>query len=507
MKKVYLFVLLMLMLQMVQAATSISVSDVLSKIKKYEGSKATGGFYLLDSIIENNSSNECQEKYLYSFAGAVNEVVITESYYRFNSNNIFGLSDSSRFSCDLLNKRITEMNFTWNNTSNKWVSLYKTEYTFDNEYHIILKISYSWSASTNSWGFYSKIENAYSKDGSQTLEAYYVWDSLLKKWIGDEEDGKTEWLVDNTGKEIQINSDWDDEKDTWEYSNKYESITYEPGDSSLFSFYFWDSSVGTWKNTINYKTEVTSVGNKKIDIRYTWDNVGNCWVNNSKSETTTEIVDNVGNNEVHVYSSWSTLTKAWELSSKSEYTLDINKNTTAVSDFSFIKETQSWKRINKYEYTFDLNSNKTSQTFFSVYSNDSSSISMKEVWIYDNQGNMIQQESYSDVVEYVDGDFHWFLGLTSSEHYYYTFVTNTSVSKAIDKNEYSLYPNPVSGTFRINGVTDGAFIQILNLNGHVLSNKRINGDNPVSVGDLPEGLYFVKIPTDNGSVILKMVKE
>jgi hypothetical protein len=506
MKKVLFLVLLLLTLQTGQAATSISVSDVLSKIKKYEVSKVTGGFYLLDSIIENNSSNECQEKYLYSFAVADNEVFITESYYRIKSN-ILGLSDSSRFSCDLLNKRITEMNFTWSSSSNKWVSSYKTDYTFDNEYHIILQTSYFWNASTNSWGFYSKIENAYSNDGNQTLEAYYDWDSQQNKWIGDEEDGKTEWLIDNTGKEISISSDWNDDTDAWEYSNKREYVSYESGDSSLSSFYYWDSSIGTWKNTSNSKTEVTSVGNNEINIHYAWDNVGNCWVNESKSETTTESAENGGSNIVSISSSWSTLTNAWEFSSKVDYTLDNNKNTTAYSYFSYDKEIQDWKKIDKLEYTFDLNSNKTSETDYSVYSNDSSSISNKKIWIFDNQGNLTKQEYYDDYCKYIDGDFYWFYGLISSEHYYYTFLTNASVSKATHKNDYSIYPNPVSSAFRIKGVADGAHVQILNLNGQVLSKKRINGNNPVSVGDLSKGLYLVKIPTSYGSVVLKIEKK
>lgn len=49
-------------------------------------------------------------------------------------------------------------------------------------------------------------------------------------------------------------------------------------------------------------------------------------------------------------------------------------------------------------------------------------------------------------------------------------------------------------------------VEIVNLSGKVLNSQSFTGKS-VNVSALPQGVYFVKLETDNGIVIQKFIKE
>jgi hypothetical protein len=71
----------------------------------------------------------------------------------------------------------------------------------------------------------------------------------------------------------------------------------------------------------------------------------------------------------------------------------------------------------------------------------------------------------------------------------------------------SIYPNPVSESFKIIGLNERADLVIIDLNGKVVFNKQIRENESVSVEELPKGMYIVRIVTSAGSVERKLVKE
>jgi hypothetical protein len=84
-------------------------------------------------------------------------------------------------------------------------------------------------------------------------------------------------------------------------------------------------------------------------------------------------------------------------------------------------------------------------------------------------------------------------------------ATDLTVTKAFG-DEISVYPNPVTDVFTINGIEGTATLQIINTNGQVVKNELINSGQKVSVGDLPQGIYIVKLTTENGVAEKKLVK-
>lgn len=82
----------------------------------------------------------------------------------------------------------------------------------------------------------------------------------------------------------------------------------------------------------------------------------------------------------------------------------------------------------------------------------------------------------------------------------------TAVSELLDA-KVSLYPNPVTTSFQINGI-EGTYTVILSdLNGKNLFTKQVIGNENISVTNLPKGMYIAKIITKEGTIEKKIVKE
>jgi hypothetical protein len=85
-------------------------------------------------------------------------------------------------------------------------------------------------------------------------------------------------------------------------------------------------------------------------------------------------------------------------------------------------------------------------------------------------------------------------------------ATDLTVTKAFG-NKISVYPNPVTDIFTINGIEGTATLQIINTNGQVVKNELINSGQKVSVGNLPQGMYIIKLTTENKKVEKKLIKQ
>jgi hypothetical protein len=71
-----------------------------------------------------------------------------------------------------------------------------------------------------------------------------------------------------------------------------------------------------------------------------------------------------------------------------------------------------------------------------------------------------------------------------------------------------MYPNPSSNfvTIEVTSLTN-AKLQVLDVTGKVLMNESLNNTtNSVSVQQLPTGLYFFKITSNEGTATSKIIK-
>ena len=78
----------------------------------------------------------------------------------------------------------------------------------------------------------------------------------------------------------------------------------------------------------------------------------------------------------------------------------------------------------------------------------------------------------------------------------------------IYNDNLKLYPNPVKDVLRIeNGELRITNVEILDLTGKQIVNGQWLNGKSINVANLPSGVYFLKIQTDNGVITRKFVKE
>ena len=84
--------------------------------------------------------------------------------------------------------------------------------------------------------------------------------------------------------------------------------------------------------------------------------------------------------------------------------------------------------------------------------------------------------------------------------------TTTAVSTVIDER-MNLYPNPASVGFYINTGEKINTVSIYNLNGEIILSNQAIKDNFIDIKSLESGIYFVKVQTENGVIINKLLKK
>ena len=70
-------------------------------------------------------------------------------------------------------------------------------------------------------------------------------------------------------------------------------------------------------------------------------------------------------------------------------------------------------------------------------------------------------------------------------------------------NVFNIFPNPVSDSFRIGGITENSELTISDLSGRIVLKRTIAPDETISVRHLPRGVYIVALD----SSFVKLLKE
>jgi hypothetical protein len=101
-----------------------------------------------------------------------------------------------------------------------------------------------------------------------------------------------------------------------------------------------------------------------------------------------------------------------------------------------------------------------------------------------------------------------YLHITNSEGSVATFYDNFLSSEQFLEDNISIYPNPLKDILTIKS-SDVILqsISIFNLQGKILFNCDDLGNNQLDLSSLPQGMYILKIKTDQGVSVKKLVKE
>ena len=96
--------------------------------------------------------------------------------------------------------------------------------------------------------------------------------------------------------------------------------------------------------------------------------------------------------------------------------------------------------------------------------------------------------------------------------YYSITVSTDGCLGGMMKNEISSFkisPNPTSSSVLIEGLQDSKEIHLLNLEGKTIESFSTNGLNNININleNINSGLYFIQINSENGTEIVKVIKE
>jgi len=69
-----------------------------------------------------------------------------------------------------------------------------------------------------------------------------------------------------------------------------------------------------------------------------------------------------------------------------------------------------------------------------------------------------------------------------------------------------IFPNPTSGRISINGINTIKNVEVINITGQQVYYAKNSADN-IDISSLQTGVYFMKITTENGFTIKKIVKK
>ena len=113
----------------------------------------------------------------------------------------------------------------------------------------------------------------------------------------------------------------------------------------------------------------------------------------------------------------------------------------------------------------------------------------------------------------VDVPHHFTVTGTSSQGCTDTDVIVIQVSSCLSVGEermspVTLYPNPTTGVFRLNGLTASAAITVTDITGKTL--MRITAESEQGVIDLTPydaGIYFVTVSLNQARHVVKVIKE
>ena len=389
-----------------------------------------------------------------------------QDFYKSNTDKNYQ-AKSSNVIDQKLDSMILEL---WDTTTNKWVFDNKHIYTYNFNGKNTFDTYSEWDKYGTKWKNYSKSEYNYDSNDNTTTYTDYNWYESTNEWLAD---NKTEYNYNANGKDtLDIGFYWVDYDSLWGKDNKTEKA-YDTKGNLILSIdykYMFNYKYYQWRWSKNSKSEYTydENGNKTLLKAYMWDNDSNNWKITDKIEYNN---DANGNDTMYIYYSANDTSSGLEIVYKVVNTFDANKNNTSGTCFLWNGSDSQWIGAIKWEYTFD--------NLYAYLPYDFS---------VDNFKNRI---IHATVYRYNGLD--WFFD--SKINFYYSSIDNTVIHDNYTSNDISVFPNPATDlvTFNLNVFANYFTIEIFDYLGRKMINQKLQNNLPVSVQNLPGGLYFYKL--------------
>ncbi len=88
-------------------------------------------------------------------------------------------------------------------------------------------------------------------------------------------------------------------------------------------------------------------------------------------------------------------------------------------------------------------------------------------------------------------------------------INPSSISENSINDDFEIYPNPTTAVLNINNIEDRIItnITLIDVSGKMVMNTRSLGNSTLNVQSLENGVYFIKIETEDGTALKRFVKQ
>ncbi len=386
----------------------------------------------------------------------------------------------------------------WNYSASSWDRYDKEEYTFDANGNVLSKIT-SFQFNPTVWDFGSKTEYTYilNNDGvyKLTQEKYSVWDSNVGQWVNSNMYELT-YDTNETLVTLKVDSDWDLGSKQWINSHQKEFFYINARISSVISSN-WIYGTTQWEWKPNSKRDYFW-DSPFIELLYYWDTDENDWINESKFEL--EYFNPPGGKPLIAITketgfNWDMSMDQWKPDYKDEYEYDNNTNRTLGSYFEWNETVRVWVEYGNDEFVFDLTYDF--QDDLIVPYNYAEDVDDDTVFLFNN---MVIGYLYFDYVNQAWEDD------TKTLFFYSNYTNQLSVDKNILLNAISVYPNPTADVLVIDSNRPLTKVEMYSVLGKKVMDIN-SGFKSIPMHTISDGLYIVKIQSENKVVFKKIIKK
>ena len=345
-------------------------------------------------------------------------------------------------------------------------------------------------------------EFSYDANGNNTVDIYSFWNEDTQLY---EPEGRQELRYIDGILSEQMYYDYDDFTNTWEAFMKSIFSYDEAGNMVLDNVYYFDGLdwVLVQKEECNYDV------NRNLTLRILSfiNEYGGEWMYSSKEEFTYN--DN-GFLTVSTSSYWDYFADDWLQSYKSENIYN-GTGPQVIEVFHYTWDEDSIQWINEYkdEFTYDDYMNlvlvleeewngsqwrksfKTELTYNNAYPFDELIIP----WMYMEEWQPLINHMPVEMIssEYLGSAYV----LSDRTQFNFSEIIITGINN-IESNQVGLYPQPANGyvTFEWESSNPASDLDLYDVNGRLVLQKKIEKNKAVDIQHLAPGLYFYRI-TDN----------
>jgi hypothetical protein len=330
----------------------------------------------------------------------------------------------------------------------------------------------------------------YGQEDQMETETWFSWDLDMNKW---EENEKYGYTYSNLGDTLEVRmKEWDYSSQAWVESG-YSKILYDANDNEiLYIAYDWNDNTSSWILDYKYEYFYDQHGNDTLHIRSVWEN--SQWNFESEYKSKYEYKYDANNNITEMINMYyDSDLDVWENDAKSEYEYNNNR---LISEANSYWDTDEWIAEFKHEYTYNdnysLNDLIIPDEYWYGY--------LSEYWYGGYQGMVTDYNYYYD---YDSDNEEWEMEGTALFYYSQQSVSIINISQAED---LGIFPNPVKDVLNIQ-----SSIQVEQISFYDLSGREIktiyNPQSSISVNDLVNGMYIVKIKTESSESMHKIIKQ